>query len=304
MSRPLIEIMVPTLNEADHIRECVENASKLGPVFVLDSFSTDGTQEIARQAGATVVEHKFENYSSQKNWGLRNLPFQGEWVFILDADERITPSLRDEVNTKLPITPANGFFVNRVLLFMGREIRHGGLYPSWNLRVFRRGKAFYEDRSVHEHMVCENPVEYLKTEMLHIRRETLSQFIDKHVRYADMESNEWVKLKLGVSKVAKPAALFRNMLRYRQWLRREIWPRVPMRPLWRFIHMYFVRLGFLDGRPGWHLARLMMCYEYMISLLYKDKLTRATQEAYSRDLYHGEVSKSAQKELVTTEATP
>jgi glycosyltransferase involved in cell wall biosynthesis len=264
----------------------VRNAQLLGPVFVLDSCSTDGTQRIAAEAGATVVEHKFENYSAQKNWGLRNLPFKGEWVFILDADERIPASLRKEVFARLKREPeVNGYFVNRVLLFMGREIRHGGLYPSWNLRLFRRGKAFYEDRSVHEHMVCEDPVRYLNGEMLHIRRELLSYFLDKHIRYADMESDEWVKWRLGLSKVARPGALFRNVLRYRQWVRRELWPRVPARPMWRFFHMYFLRLGFLDGRPGWHLARLMLCYEYMISLLYYDKLARATEAPYAEDLY-------------------
>jgi len=273
---PLIEVMVPTLNEAEHIADCVRNAKLVGPVFVLDSMSTDGTQQIARDAGATVVEHAFENYSAQKNWGLRNLPFHGKWVFILDADERIPPALREEVFKKLSAEPrANGYFVNRVLLFMGREIRHGGLYPSWNLRLFRRGKAFYEDRSVHEHMVCEDPVEYLKHEMLHIRCEQLSQFMDKHIRYANMESDEWVKWKLGMSRVARPAMLFRNILRYRQWLRRECWPRVPLRPIWRFIHMYVNRLGFLDGLPGWHLAGLMASYEYMISLMYHDKIISA-----------------------------
>ncbi|HRK30561.1 MAG TPA: glycosyltransferase family 2 protein [Tepidisphaeraceae bacterium] len=287
MSEPKIDIMIPTLNEADHIGECVRNALKLGPVYVLDSFSKDGTQQIARDAGATVIEHEFVNYSAQKNWGIANLPFEGDWIFILDADERLTPSLVKEVRERLARPDAaNGYFVNRVLLFMGREIRHGGLYPSWNLRLFRRGKAMYEDRSVHEHMVCEDPVDYLKREMLHIRRETLSQFIDKHVRYADMESNEWVKLKLGVSNVAKPKALFRNILGVRQWLRREIWPRMPVRPLWRFMHMFVLRLGFLDGRPGWHMARLMMSYEYMISLLYRDKLVRATQADYSTDVFH------------------
>ena len=279
MSRPLVEVLIPTRNEAAHITECVENAAKLGPVFVLDSLSTDGTQDLARRAGAAVIEHEFVNYSAQKNWGLDNIPFQGEWIFILDADERITPSLRNEImRTAQSERAANGYFVNRVVLFMGQAVRHGGLYPSWNLRLFRRGKARYEDRAVHEHMVCEGDTGYLKEEMLHIRRETLWQYLDKHIRYADMESGEWVKLRLGQSKFAPADALFQGHLRYRQWLRRYAWPRMPGRPLWRFIYMYFVRLGFLDGRAGWELARLMFCYEYMIGLLFRDKLTRARAE--------------------------
>lgn len=276
---PRVEILIPTLNEAEHITETVRNALALGPVFVLDSFSTDDTPELARAAGATVFQRKFTNYSDQKNWALDNLPFQGEWLFILDADERITPPLRDEIRRALARAgPADGYFVNRVVIFMGREIRHGGLYPSWNLRLFRRGKARYEDRAVHEHMICSGPTAYLKHEMLHIRRESINTYLAKHIRYADMESDEWVKWRLGRSGGgAEAKELFRDVLRYRQWVRRKIWPRLPMRPGWRFVYMYVVKLGVLDGRAGWHLARLMACYEYMISLLYRDKLIRAAE---------------------------
>jgi glycosyltransferase involved in cell wall biosynthesis len=276
MSNGRVQILIPTLNEADHITEAVANARQLGDVLVVDSLSTDGTQELARDAGATVIEHRFESYSAQKNWALDHPSLTAEWVFILDADERITPSLREEIRTTIAKSPAaDGFFINRVLLFMGRTVRHGGLYPSWNLRLFRRDKARYEQRAVHEHMVCSGPTDYLRHEMLHIRRESLSQYIAKHIRYADMESDEWVKLRLGQSRVAPANKLFRDHLRYRQFLRREVWPLVPARPLWRFLHMYVLRLGFLDGRAGWHLARLMMSYEYMISLMYRDKLLRA-----------------------------
>lgn len=275
MSDGRIEILIPTLNEAAVIRDTVENASKVGPVFVLDSLSTDGTQEIARAAGATVVEHAFEGYARQKNWGLDNLPFRGEWVFILDADERITPVLREELERVIDDPrAADGYFVNRVVIFMGRAIRHGGLYPSWNLRFFRRGKCRYEDRSVHEHMVCDGPTEYLRNEMLHIRSESIHEWIRKHIRYADLESDEWVKLKFGQEAGASAERLFRKTLKYRQYLRREIWPRTPLKPILRFMYMYLLRLGFLDRRAGLHMATMMMAYEYMIELLYRDKLAR------------------------------
>lgn len=275
MSDGRIEILIPTLNEAAVIRDTVENASKVGPVFVLDSLSTDGTQEIARAAGATVVEHAFEGYARQKNWGLDNLPFRGEWVFILDADERITPVLREELERVIDDPrAADGYFVNRVVIFMGRAIRHGGLYPSWNLRFFRRGRCRYEDRSVHEHMVCDGPTEYLRNEMLHIRSESIHEWIRKHIRYADLESDEWVKLRFGQEAGASAERLFSKTLKYRQYLRREIWPRTPLKPILRFMYMYLLRLGFLDRRAGLHMATMMMAYEYMIELLYRDKLAR------------------------------
>ena len=280
---PLFEVMIPTLNEADHVSEVVANALSLGPVFVLDSGSTDGTQDLARHAGATVVEHPFINYSDQKNWGLDNLPFRSQWVFILDADERITPALRDEIATALCANAAvDGYFINRLPIFMGRPVRHGGMYPSWNLRLLRRGVCRYENRSVHEHMLCNGPTAYLKGEMLHIRRESLSRYIAKHIRYADMESDEWMKMRSGRSQSAPPLKLFPGALGWRQWLRRTLLPRLPASPMWRLLFMYVLRLGFLDGRTGWRLARLMACYEYMISTICEEKKMAARKPDTSR----------------------
>lgn len=274
---PKIDVFIPTLNESAHIAETVANALSVGPVFVLDSFSKDGTQELARAAGATVVEHKFETYSRQKNWGLDNLPFTGDWVFILDADERITPALREEIlGLASSNTTTAGFFVNRVVIFMGRPIWKGGLYPSWNLRFFKRGRCRYEDRSVHEHMVCDGPTEHLRNLMLHLRRESISDYLLKHIKYADMESDEWVKLKTGEAGSARAGRLFKNLLRLRMKLRRDVWPTIPGKPVVRFFYMYFFRAGVRDGAAGWHLACLMASYEYMISLLYRDKMLRLT----------------------------
>lgn len=270
-----IDVLIPTLNEAAIISDVVRNALRVGPVYVLDSMSTDGTQQLAREAGAVVVERRFSGYASQKNWGLDNLPFTGEWVFILDADERITPALREELfRTAKDRASVDGFYVNRVVLFMGRPIRHGGLYPSWNLRFFRRGRCRYEDRSVHEHMVCDGPTRYLREEMLHIRGESVHEWIRKHIRYADLESDEWVKLKYGLEAGASADRLFTRVMKYRQYLRREVWPRTPAKPLMRFLYMYFLRLGVLDRGPGLHMAMMMAAYEYMIELLYRDKLER------------------------------
>jgi glycosyltransferase involved in cell wall biosynthesis len=273
MSQPAIDILIPTLNEAGHISDAVANAKEVGNVFVLDSFSTDGTQKLAREAGAHVVEHTFVHYAAQKNWGLDNLPFTGDWIFILDADERITPALRREIiETVSKPGAADGYLVNRLMLFMGSPIRHGGYYPSWNLRLFRRGKARYEERSVHEHMICPGPTVSLQAEMLHIRNESMQQFIAKHIQYANFESEEWVKYKFGGSADARPGELFSDHLRNRQYIRRVVWPQLPLRPLWRFLYMFIWKFGFLDGMAGWRLARVMITYEYMITLLYQEKL--------------------------------
>ncbi len=271
---PKIDVIIPTRNEARHIAMTVRSAKTLGRVFVLDSQSTDDTQQLAREAGAEVYENPFVSYAQQKNWGLENLPLTGDWVYILDADELIPAALRDEV-FRVTANPGQttGYYINRRLFLFGRSVRFGGLYPSWNLRLFRRGKARYEDRSVHEHMICEGPTTYLKNAMLHIRLDTVQRFIGKHIHYADLESDEWVRHRFGVGGGAKVERLFRDSLRARQWLRRNAWPRMPFRPMLRFFYMYVLRLGILDGRIGLHLAILMSQYEYMISLLYREKVS-------------------------------
>lgn len=270
---PKIDIIIPTRNEARHIALTVKSAKTLGNVFVLDSLSDDDTQQIARDAGAQVFENKFVSYAQQKNWGLENLPLTGDWVYILDADELITEPLRDEIlqATAKPGDTA-GYYINRQLYLFGKSIRHGGLYPSWNLRLFQRGKARYEDRSVHEHMICDGPTSYLKQAMLHIRLDTVQRYITKHIHYANLESDEWVRHRFGVGGGAKADRLFRDVLRARQWLRRNAWPRMPFRPALRFLYMYIFRLGILDGSVGLHLAILTSQYEYMISLLYREKV--------------------------------
>lgn len=271
----LIDIVICTLNEEQNIAKAIAAAEGLGHVYIVDSGSSDATQSVARELGATVIEHVFESYSRQKNWALANLPLQGEWVLILDADERVTPALARQIRKAIHRKDVAGYYLNRQLIFAGRVIRHGGLYPSWNMRLIRRGRAWYEDRSVHEHMVCDGPTAYLNEPMLHVRMETVSQYIAKHIRYADMESDEWVKRRLGTSGEAATGRLFQNRLRWRQWLRRHAWRHAPCRPLVRWVYMFIFKLGFLDGRAGWRLAWLMANYEYMISTLYQDKLLAA-----------------------------
>lgn len=277
---PLVEVMIPTFNEAAHIAETVANARSLGPVHVLDSISTDGTQALAREAGAQVYEHKFESYSRQKNWGLDNIQFRAPWIYILDADERVTPDLRAQIIAAVTAADGcTGYYINRMVIFMGSPIRHGGLYPSWNLRLFQCGKCRYEDRVVHEHMLCDGPTDNLSSPMLHLRRESMTEYLSKHIKYADMESSESLRSLTTTFKRPQNEPGFTGFMRYRQYLRREVWPRVPFKPLARFVYMYFIRLGFLDGKAGWHLALLMASYEYMIHLLTIEKLHAAREKA-------------------------
>ena len=145
-----VSVLIPTLNEEVNLPDCLASVGGWADdVWVVDSYSGDRTVEIAREAGANLVQHVFEGYAEQKNWALENVPFRGGWVLILDADERVLPGLATEI-TSIVGADGNGydgFYLNRKLIFYGKWIRHCGWYPSWNLRLFRNGHGRYEQRA-------------------------------------------------------------------------------------------------------------------------------------------------------------
>jgi glycosyltransferase involved in cell wall biosynthesis len=240
-------------------------------VFVVDSGSTDRTAEIARSYGATVVERKWKGYAAQKNWALENLPFESTWILILDADEAVTPELRDEIQQVVSRPPnqvrESGFYINRVFIFMGRQIRHCGYFPSWNLRLFKRGHARYEDRQVHEHMITSGEVGFLRHLLLHEDRRGLEHFLAKHNRYSTLEAEE-----VYASRERWPGLynFFFDRLARRRFLKQKVLPHLPLPLLWRMFYMYVVRLGFLDGRAGWNLCTFISSYEFHIHAKYQD----------------------------------
>lgn len=267
--RSNVEVMILCYNEAANLPHALESVmSWADAVYVVDSGSNDGSQEIARKAGATVMHQPWLGYARQKNWGLENLPFKGDWVFILDADESITPALRDEL-LALAAKPAAsipeaGFYVNRLTKFMGKPIRHAGYYPSYNLRFFRKGTARYEDREVHEHMVVSGKTGRLRHDMLHEDRRGLEHFIAKHNRYSTLEARELMR-EMVLHQGDRATSLERGIA-MRRWLKNKVLPRLPLSGVWRFMYMYFLRLGFLDGLAGFRFCLLLSTYDTFISL--------------------------------------
>lgn len=275
-----VEVMIPALDEAAQIGEAVANARRVGPVWVVDAGSTDETRERARDAGATVVQSPTRDFSGLKNWALDHLPSRAEWVLHMDADERLPPALASEILDAVGRpSRVQAYHLHRRIVFMGRAIRHGGLDPGMALRLFRRGRARYDGRAVHERLVCPGPVATLAAPMLHLRRGRISDYIERMIRYADLESDEWVARALACGAPA-PGAPRDGRGGGQGLLRRTtLAGPVPGRALWRWFSMYVLRLGFLDGAPGWHLARLAAYYEYIFLLLYRDKLNRLSRTA-------------------------
>ncbi len=264
----MVDVLIQTFNEERNLPHTLASvAGWVNRIFVVDSGSTDRTVEIAREYGAEVVHHDWEGYARQKNWALANLPFEADWTLILDADEAVSPELKEEilalVRRPTDQVRESGFLINRVFIFMGRRIRHSGYFPSWNLRLFKRGQARYEDRSVHEHMLCDGPVGKLRHLLIHEDRRGLEHFFAKHNRYSTLEAQE-------IFENPDPWPGLRRMMRdpvaRRRFVKSRIMPKLPMSWWWRWFFMYVLRAGFLDGRAGWWLAQFISSYEFAVQL--------------------------------------
>ena len=264
-----VSVLVPTLNEQRNIADCLGSVSWSDDIVVVDSGSRDGTVEKASALGARLVDFRWNGkYPKKKNWSMENIPWKHEWVLILDADERVTPELADEIQTTVRQPAAYGYFINRRFMFMGRWIKHCAYYPSWNLRLFRHRAGRYEklhagdtgsgDNEVHEHVVLNGATAYLKNDMLHFAYPDIYTWVEKHNRYSNWEAQvevighgaEHEAQDIG-SRLAKRRAL-------REWSRR-----MPCRPALRFLYSYILKRGFLDGYAGYVFCRLLACYEMM-----------------------------------------
>ena len=202
------------------------------------------------RAGADVVQHIFEGYAQQKNWALENVPFRGEWVLILNADERVPPELAAEIKGVVAAdgNGYNGFYLNRKLIFYGKWIRHCGWYPSWNLRLFRRGQGRYEQREVHEHLLLVGKAGYCQHDLIHEDWREMSFWIAKHNRYSSQEARELDRVRRGVSTAGLQTFLLQGQLGAQAFYqRRGAGPHLPGRAFLSFLYWYFV--------PSWFFRR-------------------------------------------------
>lgn len=252
MTGPLVSVIVLTKDEEANLPHLLASLEGLDhELFVVDSGSTDRTVEIAKAAGATVVFHPFETYATQRNWALANLPIRTPWVLCLDADERLTPELVREIGRTLgrPELSEAGFMLRKRTVFMGRWLRFAGQYPSWHLRLFRRGLGRCEDRLYDQHFVVDGPVGRLTHDYIDVLTDDLSKWTERHNRWASLEARELLAGE-GAGEVTPRFA--GNPIERKRFLRSRVYRRVPLfvRPFLLFIFDYVFRLGFLDGRPG------------------------------------------------------
>ena len=274
-----VSVLIPAKNEEANLPACLQSVSSADEVFVVDSHSDDSSVEIAAAHGAQVVQFDFNGrWPKKKNWALDNLPFRNEWVLIVDCDERITPELWQEMAAVIEEDKLDVCYINRRVYFLGKWIRHGGKYPDWNMRFFRHAKGRYEnlnteeirntgDNEVHEHVVIAgNNIGYLRNDMLHIDFRDLYHWLARHNRYSNWEARVYYNILRGMDDSGTIGAnLLGDSVQRKRFLK-KIWVRLPFKPALRFILFYIIRLGFLDGYPGYVYGRLLSQYEYQIGV--------------------------------------
>ncbi len=265
-----LSVVISAKNEEKNMARCLAHLSWADEIFVVDSQSMDRTAAISKDMGAKVVQFYLEgSFPKKKNWALKNLPFSYEWVLIVDADEVIPSELAEEISQVLQNPSGyDGYFINRCFYFLGRWLRHGGYYPSYNLRLFKHRLGRYEkiiadgagDNEVHEHVILNGRAASLKHEMLHYAYPDLTTWMEKHNRYAAWEADllEW--LRSGEQERNEP--LLAGALRFKRRLKR-LSLRLPLRFLFRFFYMYIWKGGFLDGRPGFIFCVLQSFYDFL-----------------------------------------
>jgi glycosyltransferase involved in cell wall biosynthesis len=246
-----LSVVILTFNSEATIGATLASARRVSDdVHVVDSGSTDRTLTIAEQHAARIVNHPFESYGEQRNWAIDNLPLRHGWELHLDADERLSEPLIaaiEDLRRRGFPGPAVGYFIPRLVHFLGRPIRHGGMYPIWHMRLFRHGRGRCEARRYDQHFHVDGPTGRLPHPMIDDIRMKLGEWVTRHNRWADAEADE---LQHGSSGAIAPR-LGGNPVERKRALRGS-YNRLPrlLRAFLLFFYRYVLRLGFLDGRAG------------------------------------------------------
>jgi glycosyltransferase involved in cell wall biosynthesis len=224
-ARQPVSAVIITLNAASHLEACLKSVAFCEEIVLVDSGSKDGTVELAERNGARVIRAEWKGFGAQKQFALEQA--KHSWVLCIDADERVSETLRTSIEKALVSPSRTAFRFARCNRFMGRYLRHGEGYPDWSLRLFDRRHARWSNDSVHEKVIADGKVGTLVGDLLHDSAESLESYLDKQNRYTTLAARE---------------ALARGA--------RASWAHLILSPLLRFLKLYVIRRGFLDGVPG------------------------------------------------------
>lgn len=261
-SPPPVSVVILTYNERVNIEACLDSCRWCDDVHVLDSGSTDGTGEVVRNRGISLHTNPFQSFARQRNWAIENIKTKHEWVFHLDADERFTPEIVDEIRRVLGTDPTEaGFYVPHKMMFMDRWLRRSSGYPVYQMRLFHSRRMRFRDFGHGQQEVTSGHIGVLREPYLHYNfSKGVDEWIGRHDRYSDCEAAEALADRRAPLRLTD--LLTADHIQRRRALKR-LWYRMPLRPTLRWITTLFFMGGFLDGRPGWTYAGLLSRYERM-----------------------------------------
>lgn len=262
MKKIPVTVIVSVKNEELNLPSCLSKLQRFNQLMVVDSCSTDATPQIAVKYGAEL--HKFEwngKFPKKRNWTLQNLEITNDWVLFLDADEFVTDEFIEEVANKIEIPSFNGFTIQFENYFMGKKLRFG--YGFKKNALFKKTKGTYEkikedlwshlDMEVHEHPIIEGNIGVIKAKVIHKDFKNLEHYITKHNAYSTWEAHRYLQLKKETNKVLTTNQKIKYGL-----------IKVGLLPIVYFIGAYIFKLGFLDGKEGYYLAKYKANYFFQI----------------------------------------
>lgn len=266
-------VLILTKNEEKDLPGCLESLALCDDVHVFDSGSVDATKAIALQAGASFTQRVYNNNlpfggdeSAHRNWAIDHLPFKHQWVFTIDADERMTPDLIAEILALSEISDGVGAFrVQRRDFFLGKWLKHVQTTPYY-IRLFRVGSLRY-DRVINPITIVDGNVAELNSYLDHFPfSKGIGYWFERHNGYSTGEAKQIIANRVKGGEFSLLKAFFESDFNKRRYHQKELFYRLPLRPLFKFVILYFLKRGFLDGRAGFIYAILQTIYEFMIVL--------------------------------------
>jgi glycosyltransferase involved in cell wall biosynthesis len=253
-----VSVIVAARNEARNLPRCLQSLRNMGEVYVIDSQSKDDTADIARSHGAEVVQFRYQGgWPKKRQWAMNTLPIAYDWIFLIDADEALTPELEQEIKRAIQDPSVDGYYIGLQMHFLGRRLRCGGA-SFYKLSLFRRGKGHFEcrlsdqdpsmcDMEVHEHVLVDGNARKLQHALDHHNLGSLEEYIAKHNEYSNWDARVWNAGDAGRAEL--PPSLFGSQAQRRRWLRTKFFL-LPGSSFLFFAYKYFFRLGVLEGIPG------------------------------------------------------
>ena len=286
MEKLPISVIVLTHNDDKIIEEALQSVHGwVEDIFVVDDGSQDRTLDIVRRYTDKIERHCFENYASQRNWALDNLPLKTSWILPLDADQRVTPELKTELFGLFADGKeggVNGYIAPTKTVFLGRWIRHGGHYPIYRVYLLRKGKARWEERKYHQHCIVDGATGSLTADIVDIIAPDIKTFVERITTWAYAEADEIVS---GAGDEKVKARIFGDALERKRWLRTKFYWKLPL--FWRafayFFYRYILRGGFLDGIEGiiFHVTQGFYIHFLTDAAIYERRMAAKSEGARS-----------------------